>query len=103
MAEDTEQPNPLPLGVGAYSRTYGKMPEIKLVNRFFEENPTNAVDGAALLSRPGSNALTGFGEGPHPRHLHSGRHFRRIGVCRVKKLAVSLHEGRRQNDNSGFY
>lgn len=64
MAEADPQPQPLPLGVGAYSRRYGKMPEIKLINRFFESNPTNAVDGTALLSRPGNIDLDGFGEGP---------------------------------------
>lgn len=64
MADDAPQPQPLPLGVGAYQRQYGKMPEIKLVNRFFESNPTNQVDGVALLSRPGSIDLDAFGEGP---------------------------------------
>lgn len=64
MAEDTPQPLPLPLGVGAYSRTYGRMPEIKLINRFFEQNPSNQTDGTALLSRPGNIYLAGFGEGP---------------------------------------
>lgn len=62
--DDAEEPQPLPLGIGAYDRQYGKMPQIRLVNRFFETNPTNAVDGAALLSRPGSTFLAGFGEGP---------------------------------------
>jgi len=64
MAEDTPQPNPLPLGVGAYKRQYGKMPEIKLINRFLENNPSNVVDGVALLSRPGTIDLNAFGEGP---------------------------------------
>lgn len=64
MAEDTPQPKPLPLGVGAFKRQYGRMPEIKLINRFFERNPSNPTDEVALLSRPGSIDLTGFGEGP---------------------------------------
>ncbi len=64
MAEDTPQPQPIPLGVGAYSRRYGRMPEIKMINRFFEENPANAVDGVSLLSRPGTTFLDAFGTGP---------------------------------------
>jgi len=64
MADDTEQPPQLPLGVGAYKRQYGRMPEIQLINRFFEQNPSTAVDGASLLSRPGSTFLAGFGAGP---------------------------------------
>lgn len=64
MADDTEEPPLLPLGVGAYERQYGRMPEIQLINRFFEENPTNVVSGSALLSRPGSTNLDSFGAGP---------------------------------------
>lgn len=62
--DDEEQPDPLPLGVGAYNRTYGRMPEIKLINRFFETNPSNVVDGVALLSRPGTTFEAAFGAGP---------------------------------------
>jgi len=64
MAQADDEPTPLPLGIGAYSRRYGRMPEIKMINRFFEENPANAVDGVALLSRPGTTFLDGFGTGP---------------------------------------
>lgn len=53
----------LPLGRGAYKRTSGKEPEIKLVNRYFEENPTNLENGVALLSRPGSSLLKAIGSG----------------------------------------
>lgn len=53
----------LPLGRGAYARFYAGEPEIKLENRFFEEDPSNRVDGVALLSRPGSSLLNGFGSG----------------------------------------
>ncbi len=64
MADDTPQPQTLTLGVGAYDRQYGQMPEIRLINRFFEQNPSNVVDGGALLSRPGSSFFGGFGAGP---------------------------------------
>lgn len=53
----------IPLGVGAYSRPYGRMPEIRCENRFFEQNPTSA-EGVALLSRPGTRLLLEVGEGP---------------------------------------
>lgn len=59
-----EEPQPLPLGIGAYDRQYGKMPQIKLVNRFFETNPSNVTDGVSLLSRPVTSFLAGFGDGP---------------------------------------
>ena len=51
----------LPLGRGAWTRPFSEGPEVKVVNRFFEENPTNLVDGAALLSRPATNYLYQLG------------------------------------------
>lgn len=54
----------LALGKSAYERNYGRMPEVKLENRFFEENPTDVPGGVALLSRPGTTSLDGFGAGP---------------------------------------
>jgi hypothetical protein len=54
----------VPLGRGAYSRAYGQGPEVKLQNRFFETNPANLVEGAALLARPGTSLLRAFGSGP---------------------------------------
>lgn len=53
----------IPLGVGAYSRPYGKLPEIRMENRFFEQSPTTA-EGVALLSRPGTKLLLEVGMGP---------------------------------------
>lgn len=47
----------IPLGKNAYKRTYGGEPEIVLENRFVEKDPTNLVEGTALLSRPGSDSL----------------------------------------------
>ena len=58
------EPQLLPLGRKAYKRTYGREPEIRLVNRYFEQNPSNMEDGAALLSRPGSKFLAACGDGP---------------------------------------
>jgi hypothetical protein len=59
----------IPLGVGAYNRPYGKMPEIRMENRFFEQNPVGA-EKVALLSRPGTKLFLEVGEGPI-RKMHS--------------------------------
>lgn len=53
----------IPLGVQAYQRKYAGEPEVKLVNRFLEQNPTNLREHYSLLTRPGSNALTTFASG----------------------------------------
>jgi PKD repeat protein len=53
----------IPLGIGAYSRPYGKLPEIRLENRFFEQNPVGA-EQVALLSRPGTRQFLEIGDGP---------------------------------------
>lgn len=42
----------IPLGRGAYLRTVAQMPEVRVQNRYFEEDPTNRVDEVALLTRP---------------------------------------------------
>lgn len=54
----------VPLGKSAYRRIYGQEPEIKMVNRFFEQDPTNPVSGNALLTRPGTSLLWTVGDGP---------------------------------------
>jgi len=53
----------LPLGVGAYSRPYGRLPEIRMENRFFEHNPVGA-ENVSLLSRPGTKVFLQVGDGP---------------------------------------
>lgn len=53
----------LPLGRAAYHRAAAEQPEIKLINRFFEENPTNLVNGSSLLARPPTTLLTTLGSG----------------------------------------
>lgn len=54
----------IPLGRGAFNRTFGRYAEIVLKNRFFEQDPVNQTDGVALLSRPGSTFERNFGSGP---------------------------------------
>lgn len=47
----------LPLGKGAYKRDYAYEPEVRILNRFFETNPTNTTDQTALLARPGTTPV----------------------------------------------
>lgn len=44
----------LQLGLGAYSRKYAGLPEVKCINRFVEMDPLNMLEKVALLSRPGT-------------------------------------------------
>lgn len=59
MAEVRE----LVLGLNAWARTYGREPEIRVINRFFEQNPTNLATSKSLLSRPGTRLLASLGAG----------------------------------------
>ena len=70
----------VPLGRGAYNRTYAQEPEIELLNRFLEENPTNQVEQIALLARPGNTFFQSMGVGPlrairHQPGVHNGDLF----------------------------
>jgi hypothetical protein len=47
----------IPLGKNAYKRTYAGEPEIILQNRYVEKDPSNLVEGTALITRPGSDSL----------------------------------------------
>jgi len=50
----------IPLGLGAYKRSYGQFPEVKLLNRFVEKAPTNLKEKVALLTRPATKLLGFF-------------------------------------------
>lgn len=57
----------VPLGTGSWVRNRAAEPAFGLINRFFEQNPTNQEDQVALIERP---ALIGFleaGDGPGRR------------------------------------
>lgn len=60
----------VPLGQGAYERTYGQEPEVQLLNRFHERTPTNQVEQSVLLARPGDTFFTGAGVGPIRKLAH---------------------------------
>lgn len=84
----------IPLGIGAYSRPFGKLPEIRMENRFFEQNPVGA-EKVALLSRPGSKLFLDVGEGPI-RTL-----FSQLGAFNGDLFIVSGGELYRYNDLPG--
>ena len=50
----------VPLGLGAFKRNFAGEPDIRMVNRFMEENPTNLREHASILSRPGTKKLAYF-------------------------------------------
>lgn len=53
----------VPLGLGAYKRSEARLPEVRLVNRYFERNPTTP-DEVMLLTWPGAVVLATVGTGP---------------------------------------
>lgn len=53
----------VPLGRGSYVRNRGDMPEYPLINRFFEINPANADEQAALIERPALVEMVEVGSG----------------------------------------
>jgi hypothetical protein len=53
----------IPYGTGAYRRTNGNFPELKLINLFVEQAKTSE-NGVALLSSPGLSVSSTVGTGP---------------------------------------
>ncbi len=60
----------VPLGQGAFNRTYAQEPEIELLNRFLEGAETNQIEQSILLARPGNTFLVGAGNGPIRKIAH---------------------------------
>ena len=60
----------IPLGSSDYRRSVSDAPFIRLRNRYFEQNPANLVEQAALLARPALKRWLTVGEGPN-RGLYS--------------------------------
>ncbi len=53
----------LPLGTDVFNRPFAKGAQVRVVNRFFEQNPTNQIEGSSLLARPGTKFFGAFGSG----------------------------------------
>lgn len=58
------EPLKVPLGNTDLSRSVAEVPDIALVNRYFEEEPTNQEDQVDLLARPGLKKWKEIGVGP---------------------------------------
>jgi hypothetical protein len=54
----------IPLGHSVWKRRRSGEPDVNVLNRFFETNPTNQVDQVALLLRPGLTRRISVGSGP---------------------------------------
>jgi len=54
----------IPPQLSVYQRATADEPGLPLLNRYYEQNPTNRVDGVALLSRPFTDPLVVAGSGP---------------------------------------
>lgn len=57
----------VPLGTTSWIRNRGDEPHIELINRFFEQNPTNLEEQVALIERPALVEYLEAGEGPGRR------------------------------------
>jgi len=53
----------VPLGRGAYRRSYSGAPEIQLLNRWLEANPANLKEGVSVIARPGTTLFQTFNQG----------------------------------------
>jgi hypothetical protein len=54
----------LPLGTSDWQRLVAKQPQVPVLNRYFEQAPTNQVEGASLLARPALRQWKRIGTGP---------------------------------------
>jgi hypothetical protein len=54
----------LPLATSDWRRSVAQSTPIKLLNRYFEQNPANQVDQVSLLTRPGLKRWLEVGTGP---------------------------------------
>lgn len=99
----------LPLGVDAYKRAYAGEPEIRLINRYAESDPSNLDEKLALISRPGSTFLaagnTGIVRSTFSKvGLFGGDVFAVIGtqLFRISQTTTTLISGTIANVNNGY-
>lgn len=53
----------VPLGIGAYKRTFAGEPEVRLENRYAEKDPSNLREHMTLIGRAGSNNIKNLAGG----------------------------------------
>lgn len=56
--------NRIPLGTTDLSRSVAETPDVRLLNRYYEQDPTNTADQVALLTRPSLRKWKTVGTGP---------------------------------------
>lgn len=54
----------VPIGMETYQRKRASEPDIRFINRFYEKDPTDQVNGVAAIRRPGLNPRIEVGDGP---------------------------------------
>jgi len=54
----------IPIGMETYQRKNASAPDIRFVNRFYEQDPTDQVNGVAAIRRPGLKPRIEVGDGP---------------------------------------
>jgi hypothetical protein len=54
----------IPLGTSDWRREVADEPDVPVLNRYFEQNPTNLTDQVSLLSRPALKRFLSVGSGP---------------------------------------
>jgi hypothetical protein len=59
------EPVKVPLTRTTWRRDYAGGVELKLLNRFFESDPSSTIDDTALIARPGTTFDRSVGAGPH--------------------------------------
>lgn len=84
----------VPLGMYTWIRRRADEPEISLINRFFEQNPTNTDEQVALIERPALVQLLEAGDGP------GRRLYRQPGFCDGAMFHVSGTELYRHDMNT---
>jgi len=53
----------VPLTRTTWRRDYAGSVQLRLLNRFFEEDPSSTIDDTALIARPGTDSYRAFGSG----------------------------------------
>lgn len=54
----------IPIGTDTYQRKRASEPDIRYINRFYEKDPTDQVNGVASIRRPGLRPRIEVGDGP---------------------------------------
>lgn len=81
---------PVPLGIAQWVRARADEPGLPVVNRFFEQNPTNTKEQVALIERPALVKLSSAGAGPG-RRLFRQQGFANGDIFHVSGTSLYRH------------